>query len=109
MQEPGLTVEEQNRVEREKALANARLVREAFTQTLGPIGKPTRYGAIILEYLRKHAGNGRRLPPLEVGDDGHTDLPRTFRSLGHYDVLQWIEDAITWKESTDDDSSRGST
>lgn len=92
------TVEEQNEIERARRLTklrdNARIFREVF----GTPGNLTKHGKIVLDAL--HATFGARTIPRNILDDhGRTDMWQTARSLGHYDVIQSIYDALNWKEN----------
>ena len=88
------TVDEDNEIERAKALARlidrARLFRETFSS-----GR----GALVLDEIRKAFKYGDGIPKNMLGDDGHTDALQTHRKLGEYSVIRWIEIQLEWKES----------
>lgn len=101
-----MTDEEQDRLDYERQLAEYRRARDAFVAIFGPTGKPTPYGAVVLEYLDKFAGRGK----LQIAEDrdGATDIPRTFRNVGRREVADAIHDMIAWKEPPNVSISSGS-
>ena len=90
------TVTEENEIARAEVLARIRERSRIFLETFGPPEKPTRHGGIILDALRTKFGTG--LPPNVLDDHGRTDALQTWRHLGHFDVLEYINQQLTWKE-----------
>jgi hypothetical protein len=100
------TVDEDNAVEKERKLRVIRERAQVFRDVFGPAGSPTKHGGIILEALQ--AKFGHVLPPNVLDNHGRTDPYQTWRRLGHFDVLEYITQQITWKETTHEHPSRSS-
>lgn len=94
---PERTVDEENQLQREQLLTRSRQARDAFLATFGPPGKRTPLGDIMLRYLDRFCKHGGLL--VEQDAHGATDVPRTFRNMGRWEVMQAIHDIINWKES----------
>ena len=97
MEQPELTVDEQNQVAHAQALQRYRQVNRVFVETFGLPGKRTPHGQVILQELERFAGTRKLINAR--GLDGHTDVPETFRKHGRCDVIQAIHDLIEWKEN----------
>ncbi len=94
MAKPETSVEEENAVERAKALSRIRDRARIFREVLGG---PR--GALVLDEIRKAFKFGAGIPPNMLGDDGHTDALQTHRKLGEYSVIRWIELQLEWREA----------
>jgi hypothetical protein len=98
------SVEEENEVEKAKALARirdrARLFKEAFGSTRG---------SLVLDEIRRAFRYGDGIPKNILDDQGRTDALQTHRQLGTYSVIRWIEIQLEWKESDYVNPSSGST
>lgn len=99
-----VTVEQQNEINAAVNASRARDTARIFREVFGPREKRTKHGEIILEVLGKLCP--KVMPPNIKGEDAHTDIPSTFRKLGHYDVLALINEMIDWKESEHGDGNR---
>jgi hypothetical protein len=99
---PERTVEQDNEVEKAKALSRirdrARLFREVLTSP---------HGQLVLDAL--NAKFSHTLPPNVLDNNGRTDEYQTWRRLGHFDVLEYIHAQLEWKESNYVDTSRSSS
>ena len=91
------TVEQENELSRERTLQRMRERHRAFIEVFGAPDAPTKHGAAILDAL--YATFGRGLPKNVLDAHDRTDLWQTARRLGHFDVIELINDAIRWKES----------
>ncbi len=90
-------VEADNLLAQAQRNAYRREVRQAFTEAFGTPEARTPQGNVMLHYLETFAGRG--LPKCETTDAGATDIARTFRKLGQRDMLEIINDAISWRET----------
>jgi transposase len=101
---PERTVEEENEVEKAKALTRvrdrARLFREAFGSARG---------ALVLDEIRRAFRYGEGIPKNILDAHDRTDALQTHRKLGEYSVIRWIEIQLEWKESDYVNPSSGST
>ena len=77
-------------------MARYREVRSVFLEVFGPRDARTKHGGFILQVLQEKFGKG--LPPNAVSNDGMTDALLTMRKLGHFDVIEAINNAIEWRE-----------
>jgi hypothetical protein len=98
------SVEEENEVEKAKALARirdrARLFRETFGSTRG---------SLVLDEIRRAFKYGEGIPKNILDAHDRTDALQTHRKLGEYSVIRWIEIQLEWKESDYVNPSSGST
>jgi hypothetical protein len=100
------SVDEDNAVARERALARIRERARIFREVLGSVR-----GQLVLNSLRQNFGfeSTAGIPPNRLGDDGHTDSWQTARKLGEYSVIRWIEIQLEWRESDYVDTGSGGT
>ena len=99
-----LTAEQQNAVEREKALARIRDRARIFREVFGARGAHTPHGQVIIDALL--AKFGHSLPPNVLDNTGRTDEYQTWRRLGHFDVMEYIYTQLDYKETDHVDTSR---
>jgi hypothetical protein len=97
-----MTVQQENEIAWQQQLTRmrdrARIFREVLT---GPRGD------LVLQALKEKFGHS--LPPNVLDNNGRTDEYQTWRRLGHFDVMEYIHQQLTWKESEHVDTSSGST
>lgn len=86
------TVEQDNEITRAKEIGRIRERSRIFVELF-----QTPQGKIVLESL--HAKFAHSLPPNVLDNHGRTDPYQTWRRLGHFDVLAYIEAQLTYKES----------
>ena len=91
------TVEQHNAVEKAKQLQRLRERALIFREVFGHKGAPTKHGGVILDALIQKFGHA--LPPNVLDNNGRTDEYQTWRRLGHFDVLEYINTQLEWKES----------
>lgn len=91
-----LTVEEENAVARERALATQRALRDAFLAVFGPRETRTVHGKLILDHLEQYSQF--RKPQVMKDLHERTDIYRTAQMEGRRDVVRAIHDAIEWRE-----------
>jgi hypothetical protein len=101
-EKPQRSVEEDNEVERAKALTRIRDRARIFREVLG-----NSRGELVLDELRKAFKYGEGIPKNMLDDIGRTDALQTHRKLGEYSVIRWIEIQLEWKESDYVNPSRG--
>jgi hypothetical protein len=95
------TVEQENEIEKAKALSRIRDRARIFREVLG-----SPHGVLVLEAL--HTKFSHALPPNVLDNNGRTDEYQTWRRLGHFDVLEFIKTQMEWKESNYVDTSNSS-
>jgi hypothetical protein len=96
------TVEQENEIERHKQLTRIRDRARVFQEVFGgPRGQ------LALKALKDKFVHA--LPPNVLDNNGRTDEYQTWRRLGHFDVMEYIHQQLTWKESEHVDTSSGST
>lgn len=98
------TVDEDNLVEREKRRAAIRERARIFREVLS-----TPHGKIVLDTLATNFKTGSGFPPNQLDNQGRTDALQTWRKLGHFDVLQYIQTQLDYKESEHVNSSSSGT
>jgi hypothetical protein len=101
------TVAEENELARAQQLQRIRERARAFQEIFGTPGQPTTHGRIMLEALQ--AKFGHALPPNVLDNNGRTDPYQTWRRLGHFDVLEYLNTQLAWKESDHVNTSGGGT
>jgi hypothetical protein len=101
------TVEEENQVAKAQQMQRIRERARTFQEIFGAPGAPTRHGKIMLEALQ--AKFGHALPPNVLDNTGRTDPYQTWRRLGHFDVLEYLNTQLAWKESDHVNTSSGGT
>lgn len=99
------TVAEDNAIARAQAVQRIRERARVFQEFFGTREQPTRHGGIILTALVEKFGHA--LPPNVLDLQGRTDPYQTWRRLGHFDVLEYINTQLAWKESDHVNTSSG--
>lgn len=99
-----MTVDEDNIIEREKRRTAIRERSRIFREVL-----TTPHGKIVLDALIANFKTGSGFPPNQLDDHGRTDALQTWRKLGHFDVLQYIQTQIDYKESEHVNTSSSSS
>lgn len=99
------TVDEDNQLAKEKKLSQIRDRARIFREVLG-----SPRGQLVLDALRHNFGYEQTagIPPNRLDDGGRTDELQTWRKMGEYSVIRWIEIQLEWKESDYVNTSRGS-
>lgn len=97
-------VEEDNAVAKAQRLAKIRDRARIFREVLG-----SPHGQIILDALRASFGYDKTggIPPNLLDDNGRVDQLQTWRKMGEYSVIRWIEIQLEWKESHEHTGSAG--
>ena len=103
---PETTQDEDNALERARAIARYRSIRDAFVAVFGPPGQPNPPAALVLSYIDRFCHRSA----LDIATDKNdaTDIPKTFRNIGRREVATAIHDMLSWRES-DHANSSGST
>jgi hypothetical protein len=101
-----LTVEQENEIAREKRLSEIRDRARVFREILG-----SPRGQLVLEALRKafNYDSTAGIPPNRLDEGGRVDALQTWRKMGEYSVIRWIEIQLEWKESEHVNPSSGGT
>jgi hypothetical protein len=98
------TIEEENAVAKAQRLAKIRDRARLFHDILG-----SDRGKVILDELRQAFGYSRTagIPPNQLDDNGRVDELQTWRKMGEYSVIRWIEIQLEWKETLHEQHSGG--
>lgn len=88
------TVDEENEIAKAKRLSTIRDRARIFREVLG-----SPHGKLLIGYLAENFKTGSGFPPNQLDDHGRTDALQTWRKLGHFDVLHYINTQIEWRES----------
>lgn len=96
------TIDEHNVSERERVLAKARKLRDAFVAVFGAPGARTPHGALILDELERFTNYTKLIR--EQDTTGQTDIYRTGIKEGRREVMQAIHNLIEWRETNVDPS-----
>lgn len=88
------TVEQENEIafakRQSEARDRARVFRELFT---------TPHGKLVLQILDAKFQTATGIPPTMLDNQGRADPLQTWRKLGHFDVIQYINIQMAYKES----------
>lgn len=88
------TVEEENAIAKAQLKSTIRDRARIFREVLG-----SPRGQMVLDALVLNFKTGSGFPPNQLDDHGRTDALQTWRKLGHFDVLHYIQTQLDYKES----------
>lgn len=88
------TVEQDNEIAKAELKSKLRDRARIFREVLG---NPR--GQMVLDALVANFRTASGFPPNQLDDHGRTDALQTWRKLGHFDVLHYIQTQLDYKES----------